>query len=193
MQIDFGTIILLQDRPYRKLKESQCRYRFRNPETGPEILDFSFSDARSHSRRTREIGLGNMPMPRGAPCNRIPVALQRWAQARMAERAGREVTRFSQVSESSYRVPSYRSPGISGQVAEVSDETPRCRKRLRRAGTFSVLLTYGGTTSSVTCGCRKSDDHPAGSCPESRGQIQVRERVAELNAALMTPLTCISG
>lgn len=106
---------------------------------------------------------------------------------------GREVTRFSQVSESSYRVPSYRSPGTSGQVAEVSDETPRSRKRLRRAGTFSVLLTYGGTTSSVTCGCRKSDDHPAGSCPESRGQIQARESVAELNAALMTPLTCISG
>lgn len=90
-------------------------------------------------------------------------------------------------------VPSYRSPETSGQVAEVSDETPPSKKRFRRAGTFAVLLTCGGTTSSVTCGCRKSDDHPAGSYPGSRGQIQARERIAELNAALMTPLTYISG
>lgn len=120
----------------------------------------------SHSRTTTaEIDLGNMPVPRGASCNRIPAALGARAE---------EISSSFRIQLG--RVPSCRSPGTTGQVAEVSDETPRSRKRFKRAGTFS-LRTRETTSSVVTCGCRKSDDHPAGSCPGSRGQIRARREV----------------
>lgn len=103
--------------------------------------------------------------------------------------------RFSRVSESSYRAPylatAPRGPRDRWLKSQTRPHAPGSVSGAPVRSPFS--LHTGETTSSVTCGCRKSDDHPAGSCPGSRGQIQARERVAELNAALMTPLTCISG
>lgn len=89
------------------------------------------------ARDERERGGGN----RSGQHARATWCVLQQNSCRSTRRGGRgEVTEgiFSSFRIQLHRTFSYRSPGTSGQVAEVSDETPRSRKRLERAGTFSL-------------------------------------------------------
>jgi len=144
MHIDFGTMILLLDRG-SKLKEPRGSALLSIPQYFsdwvPEILNFPFRDARFSfaSETTVEIGLGNMPVPRGAPVTEfLPLTT--------AGAGGGVTRRFSRVSESSYRRTKLPFPGDleTGGWNLKWDPMLQEASQARRY----VLLTYGGTTSS---------------------------------------------
>lgn len=139
-----------------------------------------------------------MPAPRGASCNRIlavlslsfSLLLSLYEQGEDEDCGGGDFLEFQNLRA---RIPSYRSPGTPGQVAaaEVSDETHAPGSV---PSSSLPLRTRRGTTSSVTCGCRKSGDHPAESYPSvSRERIRTRARICGIKRDPMTPLTRISG